>query len=74
MGVDEGTQHASVEEDKPSRTNREQSCKALSKNLIATFSRCRTSKTEVPETSKTEVPVHAGEQDGVVYERQRSTE
>ncbi len=49
-GVDEGAQHASGEEGEPSRTNREQSREALPKNLIAAFSRCRTSKAEVPET------------------------
>ncbi|KAB8092041.1 hypothetical protein EE612_017787, partial [Oryza sativa] len=48
--VDEGAQHASGEEGEPSRTNREQSREALPKNLIAAFSRCRTSKAEVPET------------------------
>ncbi|BAT07170.1 Os09g0271550, partial [Oryza sativa Japonica Group] len=47
-GVDEGAQHASGEKGEPSRTNREQSREALPKNLIATFSRCSTSKTEVP--------------------------
>jgi hypothetical protein len=49
-GVDDGVQHASEEEDEPSWTNREQSRKALPKNLIAAFSRCRTSKVKVPET------------------------
>jgi hypothetical protein len=49
-GVYEGTKHASEEEGEPSRTNREQSHEALPKNLIAAFSRCRTSKAEVPET------------------------
>ena len=48
--VDEGAKHASGEEGEPSRTNREQSREALPKNLIAAFSRCRTSKAEVPET------------------------
>ncbi len=48
--VDEGAKHASGEEDEPSRTNREQSREVLPKNLIAAFSRCRTSKAEVPET------------------------
>nr|ABB47527.1 retrotransposon protein, putative, Ty1-copia subclass [Oryza sativa Japonica Group] len=49
-GVDEGAHHASGEEDEPSWTNKEQSRKALPKNLIAAFSQCRTSKVEVPET------------------------
>jgi hypothetical protein len=49
-GVDEGAQHASEEEGEPLRTNREQSREALPKNLIAAFSRCRTSKAEVLET------------------------
>ncbi len=49
-GVYEGTKHVIEEEDEPSRTNREQSRKAFPKNLIAAFSRCRTSKAEVPET------------------------
>nr|BAD28105.1 hypothetical protein [Oryza sativa Japonica Group] len=49
-GVDEGAQHASEVEGEPSRTNREQSRETLPKNLIAAFSRCRTSKAEVLET------------------------
>ena len=50
VGVDEGVQHASEEEGEPSRKNKEQSREALPKNLIAAFSRCRTSKAEVLET------------------------
>ncbi len=50
--VDEGAKHASEEEGEPLRMNKEQLREALPKNLIAAFSRCRTSKAEVPETAR----------------------
>nr|BAD30702.1 hypothetical protein [Oryza sativa Japonica Group] len=77
IGVYEGTKHASEEEGAPSRTNREQSREALPKNLIAAFSRYRTSKDVKGRGSGDLLSrslVHAGERDGVVYERRRSTE
>jgi hypothetical protein len=42
--------HVTEEEDEPLWSRREQSHKALLKNLIAAFSRCRTSKVKVPKT------------------------
>ncbi len=49
-GIDYDVQHASEEEDEPLWSNREQLREALSKNLIAAFSRFRTLKVKVPET------------------------
>lgn len=49
-GVDDGAQHPSEEEDESWWTHTKQSHKALPRNLIAAFNRCRTMKVKVPET------------------------
>ena len=48
--VDDSAQHVNEEEDEPLWTNRKQSCEALPKILIVTFSQCKTSKAIVPKT------------------------
>ncbi len=73
-GVYEGTQHASEEEDEPSRTNREQSRKALPKNLIVALLSVQDVEGRGSGDLLSQSQVHAGERDGVIYERWRSTE